>query len=227
MRAYIQILILLFIALQSGCSSIKYKESISKNLPELGVIGQHPNQLLDSKFEYKTVASIANPVRLNIEEIKVEKRIFFNKNDSVTKEPLDSILLSINILDKVSLIKQINENSELIKFLEKSDESELVTEVIVSFPSLILNKFRTSDEVYLVQNKEKTLSLELRKNNKKKEIIEFSQGKITSFKALEFCWGINKRRKVEVFDLVPNNYNCSQDTYRSAKIAKKKNEFKF
>jgi hypothetical protein len=90
-----------------------------------------------------------------------------------------------------------------------------------------LNKLRNSDELYLIQNKEKTLSLELRKENKSIGFVEFVEGKIVDFKTSDFCWGLNKRRETEIFDLVPEGSNCNGDTYKTAEKVEKKNKFKF
>jgi hypothetical protein len=63
--------------------------------------------------------------------------------------------------------------------------------------------------------------------NKIFDQVEFTDGKIVKFKTSEFCWGLNKRREPEIFDLVPEGTECSGDTYKSAKKVVKKNEFKF
>ena len=86
---------------------------------------------------------------------------------------------------------------------------------------------RASDELYLAQNKEKTLSIELRKDDKSIGDIEFVQGRIVNFHTSDFCWGLNKRREAVVFDIVPTGSSCSKETFKTAKKAEKKNEFKF
>jgi hypothetical protein len=101
------------------------------------------------------------------------------------------------------------------------------SQVTVHFPNSILKEIASSDEIYLIQNRAKTLSLSLLTENKIFDQVEFTDGKIVKFKTSEFCWGLNKRREPEIFDLVPEGTECSGDTYKSAKKVVKKNEFKF
>lgn len=201
---------------------------MDKSLPELGTIGVYTEYLLEDNYQPKTVVNLAKPVRLKIEFIKVEQRDIFRKKDSLgLTKGLDSSLVSIEILDKFSMLQQINADKELLKYLEKSDGYKLVSEVILNFPTSTLKTILNSEEAYLVQNKQKTLSIELRNKNKLITTVEFNDGKIIDFSTSEFCWGLNKRKVIEIFDLVPNGSNCSSGLFKSAKKVKKKNEFNF
>ncbi|PHS65758.1 MAG: hypothetical protein COB12_06715 [Flavobacterium sp.] len=218
---------LLFIVLVTACSSVKYKSSPTKKLPELGTIGVFTNFLLKKEQQTKTVVSLSDPIRLHFEEIQISKRQIIPNKDSLQAPKKDSTLISFEILDKVALVGQLNRDKELLKYLLKTTHYKIVTKVTMQFSKELLTDIQKADEIYLLQNKQKTLSLELRKNNKPFQVIEFTDGNIISFKALEFCWGQNKRRDIEIFNLVPNGSSCGEDTYTSVKKVKKKNEFKF
>jgi len=219
---YLLLLLTLF-----SCGTIKYKSTTAENLPELGTIGIFTNYLLEKDHQPKTVVSLSTPIRLSYKGISIKERELFNKKDPLKIIPKDSTLISFEILDKISLIKQLNADNELLKYLTKACNYKIVSQVTLHFPDSVNSRIKKADEVYLIQRKQNTLSLELRKNNKTFDWVEFTDGTIVNFKALEFCWGQNKRRDLEIFDLVSSGSNCGEDTYKSVKKVKKKNEFKF
>ncbi|HAV54333.1 MAG TPA: hypothetical protein DCX41_05290 [Aequorivita sp.] len=220
------IYIFLFVVIAS-CKPIQYSQSKDIALPELGTLGIYTSYLLGNDYQPKTTVNLSKSVRLQWEAITIQKREIFTKKDTLITSQKDSILISFEILDNVGLLKQINADKELMKYLRKNEKYKLVSEVTVHFPENILQQIQSSDEIYLTQTKAKTLSLNLLKNNKIFNQIEFNDGKIVKFKTTEFCWGLNKRREPEIFDLVPEGTECSSDTYKSAKKVEKKNEFKF
>lgn len=218
--------ILIFLVFIS-CSSLQYSSKKTEILPEIGTIGVYSDYLLDKNHLPKSVVSLDKPIRLKIEEIKVEKMEFFKGKGNIDSVQKDSSLVSIEVLDNIAFIKQLNADKELLKYLKKGENYSVVSKTKIHFPKTILDNIKSADEYYLVQNKEKTLSIELRKENKQIKVVEFSDGKITSIRVSEFCWGQNKKRKIEIFDIIPKGTSCNKNTYKSAQKAKKKNEFKF
>lgn len=210
-----------------SCSNLKHKSTLQESLPELGTIGVYKTYLLDANYQPKAVLSLSTPIKVHLEKVKIEPRPLFNKRDSIQQPVKDSIHISLEILDKLSVIHEINLNETLLDFLKGTNQNRLVSKIEILFPDPVLNQILAAEEIYLVQNRQKTLSLELRSGNKKTEQVEFSEGTITRFQTTEFCWGQNGRRKIVVFDLVPAGSNCSSPTYKSVKKVRKKNEFKF
>lgn len=219
--------ILLSLFTLASCKPIQYRQSTDASLPELGTLGIYTTYLLGNDYQPKTITNLSEPVRLKWEEIKIQKREIFTKRDSLRPPQKDSTLIVFEILDKVGLLRQMNADKDLMKYLRKNERYKLVSQVTAHFPEAILQQIQSSDEVYLTQNRAKTLSLSLLKNNKILNQIEFTTGKIVKFKTTEFCWGLNKRRDPEIFDLVPEGTECSGETYKTAKKVEKKNEFKF
>ncbi len=220
------IYILLFMVIAS-CKPIQYSHFKDIALPELATLGIYTSYLLGNDYQPKTIAKLSAPVRLQWEAITIQKREVFIKKDSLSPPQKDSTLISFEILDKVGLLKQINADKDLMKYLRKNEKYRLVSQVTVHFPDSILQQIRSSDEIYLAQTKAKTLSLSLLRNNKVFDQIEFTEGKIVRFRTTAFCWALNKRRESEIFDLVPEGTECQGETYRTAKKAEKRNEFKF
>lgn len=211
---------LILISFCFGCSSLTHTSITTKQLPELGTIGVFENYVSGSYQNPKTIVSINEPVRVKVETIKVTERKLFGK-DSIPQRQQDSILLSFEILDKLSLLQQINAEEQTLKYLKLAANTSTITKTVMYFNSSLRNEILASDEIYLVQNKQKTLSLQLRSNNKISNTIEFVEGTITSVEASSFCWGENRRRKIEIFDIIPKGSKCNEGLYTSARKAKK------
>ena len=222
-----RILLFFFAVFVSSCTTIKHKKTLAEKLPELGSIGVYKDYLIADVKETKTIPSLDKPVRLKIEELTISERNWFAKKDSLALEKEKTTLLKISILDHFSLIQQFNKDKTLRNYLASIDNVKLVSEVVMSFPNNILESIRNSDEAYLVQNKEKTLSIQLRKANKVLKVIEFEDGKIAQIKASSFCWGSNQTQRVQIVDLISPSAKCNTNSYRSAQKAKRKAEFKF
>jgi membrane carboxypeptidase/penicillin-binding protein PbpC len=218
------ITILIITFLISSCNTIQYSKKTNHRLPELGVIGNYKNLLLEDTQISKTILPLQEAIVIKKELIEEAKRKLFTK-DSLPQETKTSIKFSI--IDKMGVVNQINNNSQLLENLKLTSQNKIVTEVKIAFPKSIENTILQADEVYLVQEKESTLSLQLRNNNKVSETISFSEGTILDYKASQFCWGKSSKNKIEIFDLVPSNSSCGEELYNSATKAKKKTEFKF
>ena len=220
-------LILITLLSFASCKPIQYRQTTDVSLPELGTLGIFTTYVLGNDYQPKTIANLTDPVRLQWETITLQKREIFIKRDSLSPPQKSSTLITFEILDKVGLLEQMNADKDLMKYLRKNEKYRLVSQVTVHFPDEILQQIRSSDEIYLAQTKAKTLSLRLLRNNKVFGQLEFTQGRIVKFKTSSFCWALNKRREPEIFDLVPEGTECQGETYRTAKKAEKKNEFKF
>lgn len=223
----IRILLFFFATFLFSCNTIKQKKTLAQKLPELGTIGVYKDYLIADVEETKTIPSLVEPVRVKIEELTISERNWFVKKDSLAVDKEKITLLKISILDHFSLIQQFNKDKTLRNYLSSIDNIKLVSEVVISFPNNILESIRNSDEAYLVQNKEKTLSVQLRKANKVLKVIEFEEGVIAQFKASSFCWGSNQGQRIQIVDLISPGAKCNNNSYRSAQRAKRKAEFKF
>lgn len=218
------IIIFIITCLLIGCNTIKYNKKTNQKLPEIGTIGNFKNLLLEDTQVSKTILPLQEAIVLKTEFIEETKRKLFTK-DSLPQKIKTSIKFSI--IDKIGVINQINDNHKLLENLKLTPQNKIVTEVTIEFPKTIENTILQADEVYLIKEKESTLSLQLRNNNKIIQTISFSEGTIIDFGVSQFCWGKNSRNKIEIFDLVPSNSSCGEELYHSATKAKKKTEFKF
>jgi len=210
-----------------GCSTLKYTSSIDQKLPELGSVGLFKSYALSDVNQSKGIVNLTKPVLLKVEKMHVASRNLFKIKDSSAIQPKDSTLVRISIVDKVSLLEQLNEDQGLMNYLKQSKENSIVTSITVDVNSINMDQLMRAEELYLVKNRETTLSIELRDKGAKKSTIEFSQGTIVSYNSSEFCWGQNKKNRLEIFDLVPIGSGCNNNLYKTAAKAKVENEFKF
>ena len=200
----------------------KYKKEIKKSYPTLGALGIFENYIAQEITQEKSVVDLSMPVRLKIETVSETPRDIFKKNDTslIIRE-----YITLEVLDAYALLDQINQNKELIGYLRSNRRVRLVTKVSIEFDEELQKELLESQELYLVQNQQKTLSIEVRENNKVQNTIEFSEGKIIAITPMEFCWGTKKGFKVQLMDIIPVGANCSQETYKTYKRAKRKTEF--
>ncbi|KAA3624117.1 MAG: hypothetical protein DWP94_04310 [Flavobacterium sp.] len=220
-------LVLLLLVI-SSCQSIQYSKTSNRSLPELGTIGVFSDYLLEEVNHPKTVVQLSTPIRLKISYVTFKKRTLFSKQDSIEiKQNRDSVLTSIEIKDFVTLLKQLNKNKEVLSYLKLSENNSIVTSVLVDLPEEIKSKIENSDESYLIQSKERTLSIELRRENEIFYQIEFSQMNIVDYDSHSFCWGVKSGYKVGIMDLVPKDVDCGNSTYKSARKAERKSQIKF
>ncbi|MEL6809708.1 MAG: hypothetical protein AAFP76_00040 [Bacteroidota bacterium] len=210
-----------------GCQSIQYHKVEDRRLPELGAIGIFKEFTLQEVQQTRTIVDLSKPIRIMGSPILVSKRDFFRKKDSLAPKAKDSTLLRLKIMDSYSLVQRINEDKKLVQFLKSGNDFRIITEVTMSYPAEILEKLNKADELYLIQQKEKTLSIQLRENNKASGSLDFANGTIVDIRASEFCWGTPKGYKVVLMDLVPVGSNCSGRMYKSAEKAERKADIRF
>ena len=216
--------IILFLVLAS-CKSVQYKQEREVRLPELASIGLYEDYAFENRSRTQTIPTLNKPVRVQVEKIKITKRQIFSNDEDISKH--DSIVYSIKILDQLGLMDQINADRNLLNFLKNGDSYRVVSSIELHIPKDIQNQIDKADEYYLIQEKEKTLSLELRKENERFTAVDFADGIIVNYTASQLCWGTKKGFRVEVLDIVPIGEPCSSETYSTAKKAKRKTEFKF
>lgn len=219
---------ILLLPLLISCSQLKYKKTVETKLPELATIGVFEKYPLGNYEQTKTVPLLNQSIRLKYELISIEQSLAYSilKPDSITSR-LDSTLVSFSILDQFGLIQELNENKELFEFLKTKENLKIVTTIEMLFPKDILEKIKQCEEIYLTSERNKILSIQLQKNNKLLQQIEFSQGKIVDYSASNLCWGSPKGFKVQIIDLVTNGENCGENGYLSYRRAQKQNEIKF
>tara|TARA_R100000406_G_scaffold96116_2_gene92700 strand:- start:354 stop:1025 length:672 start_codon:yes stop_codon:yes gene_type:complete len=207
-----------------SCHKIQYKTQTQKSLPELGSLGVFEKYIAQEITIEKSVIGVNSPLKLKVEIVTESKREIFTNKDSINslKE-----YLTLEVLDKFSLLEQINQNKELFGYLKSNPRVRIVTKVFINFSETVKQEILDSQELYLIQNKQKTLSIELRDDNKTTKIIEFSEGKIIDFEPSEFCWGTKKGFKVQILDVVNVGSDCNGDLYKTYKKAKRKTEFNY
>ena len=212
--------------LLAGCSSLKYSTAVLEDSPELITIGEFKKYATDSYANPKGMITLSSPLRLKTQKIVLKKRSLFS-NDSLRNIQQDSVLISFEILDKFALIEQMKTSQTTSAFLKQNPKESIVTKISMSLPEYLQQRVMECDEVYLIQNQRNSHSITLYKNNTLIETISFADGAIVNFETSSFCWGQNKKRRIEIFDLVDKRHTCDGGLYKSANKAKKAHELSF
>ncbi len=209
-----------------SCAQIQYSKSTQRKLPELGTIGVFEQYFVKDVLQPKAIVSLNSPVRVKAEKVIIRKREIFTKKDSTLK-PIDSTLVSLSIVEPLSIVNQINEDKELFLYIKNQENFKIITKTEVNFPDVVLHKIFSSEELFLNQSETGLLSLHLVTDGKVIGNINFSEGRIVDFHASNFCWGFNKGYKVQLIDIVEHGTGCSENGYLSYSRAEKKAQIKF
>ena len=90
-----------------------------------------------------------------------------------------------------------------------------------------VNGITNAETLFLIQNGTKDYALQLQTGNKITKTIIFSNSVVFAYRTSSACWQEDTKKLVKIVDLVNGYRACPDNTYHSAKRAKKKiNYFK-
>lgn len=181
----------------------------SKNFTEAG----YP--LLEEKIRLSTQKKPFTKKSLK----KYNKKVL-NKDQKL--EIIDSLDLKphyykLEITDKVGLITALNriENNDLKIYLQTTQKNMMITSVEIYFPSEVSSLIDAASEIYLVNNKKSSYSLELLNKDRTRSIIDFSEGTSFSYGFSALCWRENKRRQPEIAAFRKKGRSCPGNTEKN------------
>jgi hypothetical protein len=231
--------IILLLVIFVSCNTVyitKQQQKIASSALELATIGIIKPNLQINNFEVQAIPKLNQKIKVNATLFKFNKSTYkaFNKanklqGDKNKIEYIDSIadkpaFLVLDIVDKVSLLKNLKEDSnvEIINYLKYSPKAKIITTVTMVFDTNTLNEIKKAEEIYLSAKK---YNLELYKNNKLVKTIALSKGMVFSYKLLSFCWGENDKHQIELIKLIDNNTKCNNNTYNNYEQFKSKKAY--
>lgn len=236
---YSLILLLIFIS----CKSISVNQRpqiVTKTPVILGSIGLVQDNMLQKHFESVAVPLFTEPLKLYVQSANFTKQSFtaFSKANT-TKNSLNIIFndslknipqyVHLQFLDRVSITDQLNnnENTGVRSYLETKEKAQLVTSVTIAFPEKNIQQIVNAEEVFLIQSSSKKFSIQLKDQEGKTEVIQFSDGVIFAYQLSSFCWKENSKHKLIIGDIISSTESCPTNTYKKAsKAVKKDNYFK-
>lgn len=225
---------LLLIYLVCSCKVLPIKsvqEDISSTI-ELGTIGNYDSSLLQTKFHTNAIPVLKQKIRLSASAKYFDKSSSKNYNKLQHEEKdkivfVDSIknhtqYIEFNIIDKVSFMEELNgtHNKNVLNYLKTTNDPFLVSSISAVFPKISQKNIIDSDEIYLINNKNKKYVLEIYSNRKLTETIEFSQANLFEYTTSNLYWGENDKHSIVITDIANGKYG--QNTYKTYQKALKK-----
>lgn len=203
----------------------------------LGVIGDFNKNIFSKEFIEMGAPELEERIRLTFQKrkFKINSLKRFNKNIIKEEEKLkivDSLNIHpthyvVEIADKVGLIAALNgdQNENLKTFLERTRKSVIVTSMHIYFPAELETLIDQASEIYLVNNKKSSYSLEVLKKDRTREIVEFNDGIAFGYDFSSFCWSEDFKHQLEIAALKENGRSCPGDTEKKPEKLKNKDLF--
>jgi hypothetical protein len=193
----------------------------SQSLPGTIVVKQSKN------FTEAGFPKLEEKIKLSIQKKLFTKNSIREYNKKVHQneqkvEIIDSLELKphhykLEIADKIGLITALNhiENNNLRTYLQTTQKNLIITSVEVYFPSEVSVLIDKASEIYLVNNKSSSYSLELFNKDRTRSIIDFREGTSFGYGFSAFCWRENNRRQPEVAAFRKKGRSCPGNTEKN------------
>ena len=233
-------LLLFLILLSASCKTVSFGDDPSVALssqPFPGMVGAYSKDLTSTNFTEAGVPQLEEKIRLAIAKRNFTRSSLRKFNKKVLKkdqklEIIDSLdvrphYYTLGISDKVGLIDALNSptNTSLRKYLETTNKNVILTSLNIYFPDEIAQAIDNASEIYLVNNKKSSYSLELLKKDRSKEIIEFTDGISFEYSFSAFCWTENNRHQPVIAAFRERNSSCLGKTVKDPEKLKKDDVF--
>lgn len=238
MRNYL--LLLLCIPCFTSCKTVSFGGDPSKALasqPFPGMVGAYSQDLTSVNFTEVGVPQVNEKIRLTATNKNFTGRSLRKFNKKVLKkdqklEIIDSLDLNpkfytLEISDKIGLIDALNSpsNASIRTYLKSTDRNVILTSLNIYFPREIAESIDNASEIYLVNNKKSSYSLELLNKDKSREIIEFTDGISFEYGFSAFCWAESNRRQLVITTFRQRNSSCPGNTVKDPQKLKKDDVF--
>ena len=209
---------------------------------ELGNIGIPGRSLLEYKFKTTAIPRIENKIRIEAQPTSFNKGKFNtylkaspeNKLGLVYIDSLESKpqFVELKIMDRVELIKNINNDTEVLNYLKtKQQNIKVVSSLSIALNNNNLNTITNAESVFLTYNENlKKCQIFAVNKNGEESIINFGDGTPFAYSVSSFCWHENQKKQVIIADIIDSWDSCPTKTYITAtkayKPEKKVNYFK-
>lgn len=235
--------IALLIASFTSCRTLSVQQErqmkTTQNLA-LGTIGVHKNFMIEQDYNFTAFPQYQSPIKVNVTRVPFNKtkiKAFENaksaQNKAVHVKYVDSVkpkprFLKLEIADRVAVLKSLNstQNSDVFQFLQNKSNAHLISTLSAVFDAETAEKLSSAQQVFLEHTGINNYVLKIYYNNKEQHSIPFSEGVVFGYQISNVCWKENKKHQLEIVDLVESDDRCPLNSYRMAKKAKKKINYK-
>jgi len=228
-----------------GCKTVSVQNKQYKTTTQkitLGSIGISENFALEQTYNHIGFPNYAEALKIQITPIpfnKVTHKAFEQAKGfqpaNITVTYIDSIkvkpkFVNIETSDKVTLISLLNNNynKNIKDYLQNQKNSHIVTNISIALDQKDLEELLLAEEVFIEAIGVKSAGLKAYKEGKLVNTFTFNEGVIFAYRVSSPCWKENDKYQLQIVDLVEGDNGCPNQTYQSAKRAKKKVDyFKF
>ena len=238
-------LFIILMVLTMGCSIVKdstYEQKGNSLITGLGAIGLEKTTLLGTSFNQIGNPELSNKVSVQFSLIPFNKNTYNTYKAYVKNNAIDNVLLkndstteripryiSLKIADRIGMVNALNDNSNkaLQLYLDNDSNYKMISSIMAAVDIKIIQRLKEADEIYLISQNTSTLKLELIKEGKTVDHINFSVFQIFNYKTASFCWGKDNLNKKCIRAIVDGKNTCPKDTHKKAFKVDTKNDFKF
>ncbi len=232
------LIIVLFTVTITGCkTSSIFQESQTNTVQQvpLGSVGLEKDFILQRGFNNSAIPKYEAPIKLSVFIKPFTKQIHksflkakVSQSANVRVNYIDSLevkpkFIQFKIADKIALIEALNSatNKGVRNYLSHNKTANVVSSISMAFNKQHLELIQQADAVFLVESGIKNYALQLYKEGKKTDRIQFNKGIVFAYKASNCCWQENNRHQIDIVDLVSEFNSCPNKTYRNSERAKK------
>ena len=239
----VNLLVLMLLLLHCKSLSIS-KETHTKTSQslEIGAIGEDKIFLLEEDYNSTALPIYNNPIKINISVLNFNNSSYkaFSKANNSRTVPLqitfvDSLsekpkFLKLEIADRVTVLNALKDpsNKDIKEYILNKKNAHIISAISLVLDDTKMKSTTDADTVFLEQDGEKNYIINAYKNSQLVSSIHFNEGVVFAYQASNFCWQENSKHQLNIVDIVESTDKCPNNSYRSAKRAKKKIDyFKF
>jgi len=154
----------------------------------------------------------------------------FKKKDTIntTFKKLGYTAVSIQIKDKIKILENLNtpKSKNTLEYLKNKPSAKLISSVSGILPINIYEKLVKAEAVFLKSAPQNVYEILIYSKDQEKESINIGNTiKVLTYKSEYFCWGIGKKRKVALKDMVYKKCSCEKGNSNKASKIKKDLEY--
>ena len=232
------LIIALLAVITIGCktsSIFQESQTNTKQQVPLGSIGLEKDFILQHGFNNTAIPKYEEPIKLSVlikpftkQNYKSFLKARISQSANVHIKYIDSLevkpkFIQFKIADKVAIMKALNSgtNQGVKEYLSYNKTANIVSSISIAFSKQHLELTQQADAIFLVESGIKNYALQLYKEGKKTDLIQFSKGIVFAYRMANCCWQENNRHQINIVDLASEFSHCPNKTYRSSERAKK------
>ncbi|WP_347922483.1 hypothetical protein [Pontimicrobium sp. SW4] len=225
----------------TGCKTISVQQEFQKTTQvqqTLGSIGNTNGTIISSAFAGTAVPVYKKPIKVIATSIPFTKhaykaflkaKIYQSANikityvDSLTVKPT---FVQLQLADKVALIEALNskDNIGVKDYLGHHEAAALVTNISIALNKQEQELLTKANTVQLIQDALGNYVLQCYLDDKQ-STLQFNQGVVFAYKAVNSCWQENSKQQLTIVDLITQGRDCPRKTYKSRHNAKKRVDY--